>query len=173
MKPVSSFILMTSTVLLAACSASTPAVDTAASTPAPAEAPTASAPTPATPAAETTGDAVATDSARAGAPADHSPEAGTPSAASDDAMKGTVQAGWYSNGTFRACGESTGMKVDKAGEIDQKIKAAGMSASDPVYVKLEGMAMDGGYMVTNIAQVGSSAPVRDCPMAGTTTQTGG
>ena len=94
-------------------------------------------------------------------------------ASGDAAMTSGAQAGWYSAGTFRACGSTAAMKVDKASEIDQKIKAGGMSAGDPVYVKLEGMPMGkGDYMVTRVVQVGSSTPVRDCPMTGTTTQSG-
>ena len=98
----------------------------------------------------------------------------SPAADAPMADAGGAQAGWYSAGTFRACGSATAMKVDKAADIDRQIKAGGMSAGDPVYVKLEGMPMGkGDYMVTRVVQVGSPTPVRDCPMSGTTTQSGG
>lgn len=84
-----------------------------------------------------------------------------------------VQAGWYTGGIFRACGSTQAMKVDKPAEIDAQIKKGGMSAGDPVYVRLEGMPMGNSYMLTRVAQVGSKTPVRDCPMTGTTTQSGG
>lgn len=84
-----------------------------------------------------------------------------------------VQAGWYTAGIFRACGSKQAMKVDKPAAIDAQIKKGGMSAGDPVYVQLEGMPMGDSYMLTRVAQVGSKAPVRDCPMTGTTTQNGG
>ena len=98
---------------------------------------------------------------------------GATGAAANGGMSTSTQAGWYSAGTFRACGSSKAMKVDKPAEIDAQIKKGGMSASDPVYVQVEGMAMGEGYMLTRVVQVGSKTPVRDCPMTGTTTQVGG
>lgn len=100
-------------------------------------------------------------------------------AASDAAAKGAnrmgtrMQAGWYSAGTFRACGSTKAMKVDNTADIDAQIKQGGMSAGDPVYVQVEGMPMGASYMLTRVVQVGSKTPVRDCPMTGTTTQVGG
>lgn len=89
------------------------------------------------------------------------------------AMPSGMQAGWYMTGTFRTCGSAHAMKVDKPTAIDEQIKKGGMSASDPVYVQLEGMPMGDAYMLTRIAQVGAKTPVRDCPMTGSTTQQGG
>lgn len=89
------------------------------------------------------------------------------------AMASGAQAGWYRAGTFRACGSSASMKVDKAAQIDQKIKAGGMSAGDPVYVKLEGMPMGDSYMLTKVVAVGSKTPIRDCVMSDPTNKVGG
>lgn len=86
---------------------------------------------------------------------------------------GTVQAGWYRAGNFQPCGSARGLKIGSAGAIDAKIKAEGMSASDPVYVRLEGTSAGDAMTVTRVAQVGSPTPVRDCPMTGTATQVGG
>jgi hypothetical protein len=99
--------------------------------------------------------------------------------AAADAAKGaagmstSTQAGWYTAGTFRACGSAQAMKVDNTAEIDAQIKKGGMNAGDPVYVQVEGMPMGKNYMLTRVVQVGSKTPVRDCPMTGTTTQAGG
>ena len=158
---------------LAACSAPQPnASDTAADTAttpaaAPAAAPASSAatpsPAPVEPAAATAQPAATTTETPA-AEAAHDGTAAT---------SGT-QAGWYSGGTFRACGSTAALKVDNTADIERQIKAGGMSAGDPVYVKLEGMPMAGNtYMLTRVVQVGSKTPVRDCPMTGTTIQSGG
>lgn len=88
-------------------------------------------------------------------------------------MSTGTQAGWYTAGTFRACGSAQAMKVDNTAEIDAQIKKGGMNAGDPVYVQVEGMPMGKNYMLTRVVQVGSKTPVRDCPMTGTTTQAGG
>lgn len=103
----------------------------------------------------------------------HGDAAGATGAAASGGMNTGTQAGWYSAGTFRACGSAKAMKVDKPAEIDAQIKKGGMSASDPVYVQVEGMAMGEGYMLTRVVRVGAKTPVRDCPMTGTTTQVGG
>lgn len=89
------------------------------------------------------------------------------------AMATTRQAGWYTAGVFRACGSAQALKVDRAAEIDAQVRKGGMSAGDPVYVEIEGMAMGDRYLLKRVAQVGSTAPVRNCAMTGTTTQVGG
>lgn len=81
-----------------------------------------------------------------------------------------AQAGWYRGGTFQPCGSTQTYTVNAAGDIDARIRAAKMSGSDPVYVRLEGSAANGAFNVTRVAQVGSPTPVRDCAMTGTTTQ---
>lgn len=81
-----------------------------------------------------------------------------------------AQAGWYSAGMFQPCGSAERFKVSATDEIDAKLRAGKMSASDPVYVQLEGSAANGAFALTRVAQVGSPTPVRDCPMTGTTTQ---
>ena len=118
--------------------------------------------------------APATTDAMAGMSAkEHAEMANKTSASGQPAPAATgVQAGWYTAGIFRACGSTQAMKVDKPGAIDAQIKKGGMSAGDPVYVQLEGMPMGDSYMLTRVTQVGSKAPVRDCPMTGTTTQSG-
>ncbi|GAB6196026.1 hypothetical protein [Lysobacter xanthus] len=161
-------ITVLAAALLAACSAAdtarpdatSPDSTTVAPTSVAASAPEA-APTPATSAA---GDAASTQEDAASVHA---------TSAEHPGMVGTAQAGWYSAGRFRACGAGAALKVDKAADIDRRIEAGGMSATDPVYVKLEGMAMGTDqYMVTRVVQVGSPTPVRDCAMSGTTTQGG-
>lgn len=93
---------------------------------------------------------------------------------SESAAASSVQAGWYTAGMFRACGSTAALKVDKTNDIDAQIRSGGMSAADPVYVQLEGMPMGSSdFMVTRVVQVGSKTPVRDCPMTGTTIQSGG
>ncbi|MFZ5656209.1 MAG: hypothetical protein ACOY37_03985 [Pseudomonadota bacterium] len=86
------------------------------------------------------------------------------------AMQGGVQAGWYRGGSFQPCGSTQTYRVDSTADIEAKIRAGKMSASDPVYVRLEGSVADGGFKLTRVAQVGSPTPVRDCPMTGTTIQ---
>lgn len=81
-----------------------------------------------------------------------------------------AQAGWYSAGVFQPCGSAERFKVSTTSEIDAKLRAGKMSASDPVYVQLEGSAANGAFALTRVTQVGSPTPVRDCPMTGTTTQ---
>lgn len=97
----------------------------------------------------------------------------SPSSAGASHAAAAVQRGWYTDGTFRACGDARALRVDKRDQIDAQVRKSGMSAGDPVYVRLEGMAMADGFMLTRVAQVGSPTPVRDCPMTGTTTQVGG
>ena len=86
----------------------------------------------------------------------------------------SIQAGWYSDGTFRACGSTSVLKVDDTADIERRITAGGMTAGEPVYVQLEGMPMSGNaFMLTRVVQVGSKTPVPDCAMTGTTIQSGG
>lgn len=167
-------------IALAACSGSRPEPASATSgTPSgPAAAPETA---PSRPAATTTAEAampeMAPETHAAMEAAQHAQDARrgavTDGGTHDDAAA-TAQAGWYTAGTFRACGSTAALTLDKAADIDARIKAEGMSPTDPVYVRLEGMPMgDGQYMVTRIVQVGAKSPVRDCPMTGTTVQSGG
>jgi hypothetical protein len=182
-------MLLVSTLALAACAnkADTNSNPAAVDAPAAVPASAADAAVPPAPPAATTGEApraegeamanmsaeqhAAMDAATNAHGSDHvaTGAAATPS----DSHAAGVQAGWYTAGTFRACGSTQAMKVDKPAEIDAQVKKGGMSAGDPVYVQLEGMAMGETYMLTRVAQVGSKTPVRDCPMTGTTTQAGG
>lgn len=95
---------------------------------------------------------------------------GAMSGAGHGATTGGAQAGWYRGGTFQPCGSTQSLKVSQTRDIDAKIRAGDMSATDPVYVRLEGSAANGTFNVIRVAQVGSPTPVRDCPMTGTTTQ---
>jgi hypothetical protein len=95
---------------------------------------------------------------------------GAMSGAGQGGAAGGAQAGWYRGGTFQPCGSTQPLKVSQTRDIDAKIRAGDMSATDPVYVRLEGSAANGTFNVTRVAQVGSPTPVRDCPMTGTTTQ---
>lgn len=186
--------ILASALVLAACSANT-AQDTAA-TPTPATDNTsAAAPVDAGPAATTSagapaGEMSAAEHAGMGAgtpvagahPEGH--EATVANAPSDmagmdhstmpgmkaDAAVGAAQAGWYRAGTFQPCGSTQTYKVSTTSDLDAKIRAGKMSATDPVYVRLEGSAAGGAFNLTRVAQVGSPSPVRDCPMTGTTTQ---
>lgn len=190
MKPLLLPMMLATTLALTACAnnADTNA-DTAAAadTPAPAAATTAPATTTPATAEGTTAEATppaadpmagmsaeehaAMDAATKAHGDDHA--AADAKGASTGGMATSTQAGWYTAGTFRACGSAKDMKVDKAAEIDAQIKKGGMSAGDPVYVQVEGMPMGDSYMLTRVVQVGSKTPVRDCPMTGTTTQVGG
>lgn len=182
-------LLLGTTLALGACAnnADTNA-DTASATPATDAAAAAPAATPATTdaTASTTADAapgaadpMAGMSAQEHAAMDAATNAHGDDHPAADAAKGaagmstSTQAGWYTAGTFRACGSAQAMKVDNTAEIDAQIKKGGMNAGDPVYVQIEGMPMGQSYMLTRVLQVGSKTPVRNCPMTGTTTQTGG
>jgi hypothetical protein len=76
--------------------------------------------------------------------------------------------GWYSRGMLQPCA-SAASPVGNADELDRRIREAGLSADDPVYVRVEATATGAAFRIVRIVQVGSSAPVRDCPMTGTTT----
>ena len=187
-----SLIALTTTLALAACSA--PKTEEGTGSPAAAAPPAATAPASAaapegaTGAATTASDTqmsgmtpeqhAAMDAANAAHGDTHANSgtgdmAGMDMSADKGAMASSMQAGWYTAGSFRACGSAKSMKVDKPADIDARIKAGGMSAGNPVYVKLEGMPMGDGYMLSKVVEVGSKTPVRDCPMTGTTTQVGG
>lgn len=81
-----------------------------------------------------------------------------------------AQAGWYRGGTFQPCGGTQTYTLSATDDIDARIRTAKMTATDPVYVRLEGSASNGTFKVTRVAQVGSPTPVRDCPMTGTSAQ---
>ena len=76
-------------------------------------------------------------------------------------------AGWYSHGRLQPCG-GPATSVGDTAELDRRIRAAGISADDPVYVRVETAATGGAQRITRVLQVGSPTPVRDCPMTGTT-----
>lgn len=173
-------VLIATTLAAGACAKTADTADTAAPPAAAASTDATAAPTAASTDA-TAGDASTSADSMAGMSAqehaamdaaNHAHAAGD-AATSGAAMASSVQAGWYTAGSFRACGSAQAMKVDKAAEIDAQIKKGGMASGEPVYVQLEGMPMGDAYMLTRVAQVGSKTPVRDCPMTGTTTQTGG
>lgn len=167
--------LLAFSLALSACANDANSNASAATSVAPAPAPAAPvAAPPATPAEAPAADAApATTDAMAGMSAKDHAAMANKTASAQPAPAGSVQAGWYTAGVFRACGSTQAMKVDKPAAIDLQIKKGGLSAGDPVYVQLEGMPMGDSYMLTRVAQVGSKAPVRDCPMTGTTTQSGG
>ena len=92
-----------------------------------------------------------------------------PGAAPTATPSATAQpvAGWYSHGRLQPCA-SPAMPVEDAAELDRRIRAAGMSPDDPVYVRVEAATTDGGLRIERIVQIGSPTPVKDCPMSGTT-----
>lgn len=173
MKTLMPLLAVSTGLVLAACSAPPSGTTDADAASASADSPPAAAvPAPAATPAPTTDEAIAPQAPTAPAAG----EAGQPpSTDAPGAMPvAGAQAGWYSGGMFRTCGSATALKVDNTADIERQIKAGGMAAGEPVYVKLEGMPMSGNvYMLTRVVQVGSSTPVRDCPMVGTTTQIGG
>ena len=77
-------------------------------------------------------------------------------------------AGWYSAGRFQPCGRGA-LDVSNPGDLDRALRDKGFAEGDPVYVQIAGTERAGGFKLSRIVQVGSPAPVRDCPMTGTTT----
>jgi len=82
-------------------------------------------------------------------------------------------AGWYSQNAegavFQPCG-SAPLSVPASAALRQRAKEFGLQDDLPVYVRLRGTRGGNTFEVANIEQFGSPAPVRDCPMSGTTIQ---
>lgn len=97
--------------------------------------------------------------------------AGSPEAAERTtaaaAASGTL-AGWYDQGRFQPCGEPA-VELADAAELDRRIHAQGMSADDPVYVRIQARREGSRLLLAQVLQVGSPTPIRDCPMTGTRT----
>lgn len=88
------------------------------------------------------------------------------------AASGGVQAGWYRDGTFQPCGREQSLELSDTARVESEIRAGGMQAGEPVYVRLAGENRQGVFQVRQVVQVGSPTPVRDCPMTGTVIQGG-
>ena len=82
-------------------------------------------------------------------------------------------AGWYSQNAkgavFQPCG-SAPLSVPASAALRQRAKGFGLQDDLPVYVRLRGTRSAETFEVASIEQFGSPAPVRDCPMTGTTIQ---
>lgn len=85
---------------------------------------------------------------------------------------GAAQAGRQRNRTLQPCGSAQIYAVSSMGGMDTKIRAGNMSVTDPVYVRLEGCAVEGAFCTARVVRVGSQAPVRNYPMAATTSRGG-
>lgn len=81
--------------------------------------------------------------------------------------------GWYvqegARASFQPCAEQRLVVVDGA-DLRQRAGDFGLQDGDPVYVRLLGSRADDEFRLSRVAQFGSPAPVRDCPMTGTTIQ---
>jgi hypothetical protein len=89
---------------------------------------------------------------------------------------GGTLAGWYMEhggaSMFQRCGESTQLRVDSA-VLRDAAKASGLDAGSPIYVRVVGSIEGSTLVVTNVAQVGSPTPVRDCGLTGVVMPAGG
>lgn len=82
----------------------------------------------------------------------------------------STYAGWFQHDSLQPCGSETRWTVTSADALHARIREAGMSPADPVYVRLAGTLAGTQLRVERIEQVGSPTPIRDCPMRGTTIQ---
>ena len=82
-------------------------------------------------------------------------------------------AGWYvqrdADATFQPCGAAQ-LRVAEGAELRRRAADFGLQDGDPVYVQLFGSQRNGEFRLSRIEQFGSTKPVRDCPMTGTTIQ---
>ena len=85
----------------------------------------------------------------------------------------TTMAGWYlqrgADATFQPCGAAQ-LRVADGAELRRRAADFGLQDGDPVYVQVFGARRDGAFHLSRVEQFGSTVPVRDCPMTGTTIQ---
>jgi len=87
--------------------------------------------------------------------------------------RSTPTAGWYvqrgADATFQPCGAAR-LRVADGAQLRRRAADFGLQDGDPIYVQLSGIQRDGEFHPARIEQFGSTVPVRDCPMTGTTIQ---
>lgn len=172
--------IATAVGLATACAGPSPGETATAAGAGPGEPPATAASAPSTagaPAATGGGSAAADDAATASTPAegqaaDATGHDGMAGMDDGDASAGSsgVQAGWYRDGAFQPCGRERSLKLSDTAQVEREIRAGGMQAGEPVYVRLSGESRDSVFQVNQVVQVGSPTPVRDCPMTGTVIQ---
>lgn len=82
-------------------------------------------------------------------------------------------AGWYvqrgADATFQPCAAAQ-LRVANGAELRRRAAGFGLQDGDPVYVLVSGSQRNGEFHLSRVEQFGSTVPVRDCPMTGTTIQ---
>ena len=86
--------------------------------------------------------------------------------------EGKSYAGWYmeraGEGLFQPCGQSQQQRVSGSAELRSKARDFGLDENTPVYVRLSGVQSADGkeLVVSQVEQLGSPTPVRDCGLTG-------